>query len=148
MRRASLIAIAVAAAACSWTACSRPATSDRPKLIVLGFDGMDPTLLDVFLKRGEMPAFSRLIKSGGLTKLETTVSPESPTSWASFATGVNPGKHNIYDFLVRDTKTQLGSASPSSPRRFSSTGCRSRPNTRSAAARHLGDGRAGGAAPS
>jgi predicted AlkP superfamily phosphohydrolase/phosphomutase len=107
MRRASLLAIGVAAAACSWSACSRPAASDRPKLVVLGFDGMDPTLLDVFLKRGEMPAFSRLIKSGGLTKLETTVSPESPTSWASFATGVNPGKHNIYDFLVRDTKTYV-----------------------------------------
>jgi len=107
MRRASLLAIGVAAAACSWSACSRPAASDRPKLVVLGFDGMDPTLLDVFLKRGEMPAFSRLIKSGGLTKLETTVSPESPTSWASFATGVNPGKHNIYDFLVRDVKTYV-----------------------------------------
>ena len=107
MRRATLLAIGVAAAALIWSACSRPATSDRPKLVVLGFDGMDPTLLDVFLKRGEMPAFSRLIKSGGLTKLETTVSPESPTSWASFATGVNPGKHNIYDFLVRDTKTYV-----------------------------------------
>ena len=107
MRRASLLAIGVAAVALSWSACSRPAGADRPKLIVLGFDGMDPTLLDTFLKRGEMPAFSRLIKSGGLTKLETTVSPESPTSWASFATGVNPGKHNIYDFLVRDTKTYV-----------------------------------------
>jgi predicted AlkP superfamily phosphohydrolase/phosphomutase len=118
MRRASLLAIGVAAAACSWSACSRPAASDRPKLVVLGFDGMDPTLLDVFLKRGEMPAFSRLIKSGGLTKLETTVSPESPTSWASFATGVNPGKHNIYDFLVRDVKTyvpNLGLASIEAP---------------------------------
>jgi hypothetical protein len=83
MRRASLLAIGVAAAALIWSACSRPATSERPKLVVLGFDGMDPTLLDVFLKRGEMPAFSRLIKSGGLTKLETTVSPESPTSWAA-----------------------------------------------------------------
>ena len=39
--------------------------------------------------------------------LATTHSPESPTAWASFATGVNPGKHNIYDFLVRDTNTYL-----------------------------------------
>ena len=39
--------------------------------------------------------------------LGTTHSPESPTAWASFATGVNPGKHNIYDFLVRDTTTYL-----------------------------------------
>ena len=34
-------------------------------------------------------------------------SPESPTAWASFATGTNAGKHNIYDFLVRDTNTYL-----------------------------------------
>ena len=39
--------------------------------------------------------------------LGTTHSPESPTAWASFATGVNAGKHNIYDFLVRDTTTYL-----------------------------------------
>ena len=44
---------------------------------------------------------------GGLYHLETTHSPESPTAWASFATGVNAGKHNIYDFLVRDTKTYM-----------------------------------------
>jgi predicted AlkP superfamily phosphohydrolase/phosphomutase len=105
MWRAGILATMVAVVTIGWSGCSRPAGPERPKLVVLGFDGMDPTLLDVFLKRGEMPAFSRLIKSGGLTKLETTVSPESPTSWASFATGVNPGKHNIYDFLVRNTKT-------------------------------------------
>ncbi len=106
MKRASIVAI-VAAAAITWAACSHPVNPDRPRLVVLGFDGMDPALLDAFLKRGEMPAFSRLIKMGGLSTLETTVSPESPTSWASFATGVNPGKHNIYDFLVRDTKTYV-----------------------------------------
>jgi predicted AlkP superfamily phosphohydrolase/phosphomutase len=54
-----------------------------------------------------MPNFARVIKSGSLHPLETTVSPESPTAWASFATGSNPGKHNIYDFLIRDTTTYL-----------------------------------------
>ena len=35
-------------------------------------------------------------------------SPRSrPTAWSSFATGVNPGKHNIYDFLIRDFATYL-----------------------------------------
>ena len=75
--------------------------------MILGFDGLDPTLLDLYLERGEMPAFASLIKAGTLGRLETTVSPESPTSWASFATGVNPGKHNIYDFLVRDLQTYI-----------------------------------------
>jgi len=90
-----------------WAGCARPAPEARPKLVILGFDGLDPALLDLYLKRNEMPAFARLIKTGTLSRLETTVSPESPTSWASFATGVNPGKHNIYDFLVRDLQTYL-----------------------------------------
>ncbi|HSL21221.1 MAG TPA: alkaline phosphatase family protein [Vicinamibacterales bacterium] len=77
------------------------------KLVVLGFDGLDPDLVQRWVAQGKLPTFARLIKEGGLYPLETTVSPESPTAWASFATGVNPGKHNIYDFLVRDTRTYL-----------------------------------------
>ena len=46
-------------------------------------------------------------RGSGIQHLETTHSPESPTAWASFATGVNAGKHNIYDFLIRDTNTYL-----------------------------------------
>jgi predicted AlkP superfamily phosphohydrolase/phosphomutase len=52
---------------------------------------------------GQMPAFARVASGGAFHDLETTVSAESPTAWASFATGVNPGKHNIYDFLIRYT---------------------------------------------
>jgi predicted AlkP superfamily phosphohydrolase/phosphomutase len=54
-----------------------------------------------------MPAFKRVMSDGAMLPLETTVSPESPTAWASFATGVNPGKHNIYDFLVRNVQTYV-----------------------------------------
>jgi len=95
-------------AALALSACSRaPEDSGRPKLVILGFDGLDPDLVDEYIKAGHMPAFSRVMYAGGAYPLETTVSPESPTAWASFATGVNPGKHNIYDFLVRDTSTYL-----------------------------------------
>ena len=83
------------------------APADRPKLLILGFDGMDPALLDRWLKAGQLPNIARLAASGSVTPLATTHSPESPTAWASFATGVNPGKHNIYDFLIRDTSTYL-----------------------------------------
>src|SRR5438094_7735302 len=77
------------------------------KLVILGFDGMDPALLDRGMKEGRLPNLSALARRGGSYQLATTHSPESPTAWASFATGVNPGKHNIYDFLVRDTSTYL-----------------------------------------
>lgn len=77
------------------------------KLVILGFDGMDPDLVERYVAEGKLPNIARLIARGGLHRLETTHSPESPTAWASFATGVNAGKHNIYDFLVRDTRTYL-----------------------------------------
>ncbi len=77
------------------------------KLVILGFDGMDPDLVRRFVAERKLPNIARLIEQGGLYPLETSHSPESPTAWASFATGVNAGKHNIYDFLVRDTTTYL-----------------------------------------
>lgn len=77
------------------------------KLVILGFDGMDPDLVREFIAAGQLPNLARVMKTGGLYDLDTTVSPESPTAWASFATGVNPGKHNIYDFLVRDLNTYI-----------------------------------------
>lgn len=77
------------------------------RLVVLGFDGMDPDLVRRYIAQGKLPRIARLAEQGGLYALETTHSPESPTAWASFATGVNAGKHNIYDFLVRDTQTYL-----------------------------------------
>ncbi|HEY7474711.1 MAG TPA: alkaline phosphatase family protein, partial [Vicinamibacterales bacterium] len=106
MRRACaalMVVTAIALPACT----APPADAGRPKLVILGFDGLDPDLVQQYVKARQMPTFARLMARGGLYPLETTVSPESPTAWASFATGVNPGKHNIYDFLVRDTSTYL-----------------------------------------
>jgi predicted AlkP superfamily phosphohydrolase/phosphomutase len=107
-RPAAVLVCAVMAVS-SATACNRqaPADATRPKLIILGFDGMDPQLLARWMQAGQLPNITRLASTGGVRPLATTHSPESPTAWASFATGVNPGKHNIYDFLVRDTATYL-----------------------------------------
>jgi predicted AlkP superfamily phosphohydrolase/phosphomutase len=86
---------------------SRAPEKFRQKLVVLGFDGLDPRLVGRWMDEGKLPNMRKLAKQGGLRPLETTHSPESPTAWASFATGVNAGKHNIYDFLVRDTATYM-----------------------------------------
>src|SRR5688500_15056482 len=95
-------AVAVTALACRGGGPPRQFTQ---KLVIIGFDGMDPDLVQQFMDAGHLPTLKRLAGEGGLYPLATTHSPESPTAWASFATGVNAGKHNIYDFLVRDTKT-------------------------------------------
>ncbi|MBI2832936.1 MAG: alkaline phosphatase family protein [Acidobacteria bacterium] len=103
-------AIAVAGALSLTLACGAPKggiSKVNKKLVVIGFDGMDPDLVQRWMDEGQLPNMKSIVDRGGLYTLETTPSPESPTAWASFATGVNAGKHNIYDFLVRDTKTYL-----------------------------------------
>jgi len=106
-----LLAIAAAAVALCSLACSggtrRGPSKVNKKLVILGFDGMDPHLLKKWMDEGKLPNISKLAQGGGMFPLQTTHSPESPTAWASFATGVNAGKHNIYDFLVRDTTSYL-----------------------------------------
>jgi predicted AlkP superfamily phosphohydrolase/phosphomutase len=108
-RKALTLAVVVIAAfciACSGTSRRGPSKFTQ-KLVILGFDGMDPQLLKKWMDEGRLPNISKLAKGGGMFPLQTTHSPESPTAWASFATGVNAGKHNIYDFLVRDTTSYL-----------------------------------------
>ena len=98
--------ITVFSLACSGTSRRGPSKFTQ-KLVILGFDGMDPRLLKQWMDEGKLPHISKLATGGGMYPLQTTHSPESPTAWASFATGVNAGKHNIYDFLVRDTTSYL-----------------------------------------
>ncbi|MEE8484318.1 MAG: alkaline phosphatase family protein [Nitrospinota bacterium] len=78
-----------------------------PKVVVLGFDGIDPVLLEEYMQKGELPNFDSLRKTGGFSELATTNPPQSPVAWASFMTGANPGKHNVFDFLTRDPKTYM-----------------------------------------
>jgi predicted AlkP superfamily phosphohydrolase/phosphomutase len=86
----------------------RPSEKVQQKLVILGFDGMDPKLVQKWMDEGKLPNMQKLAKrGGGVRPLTTSHSPESPTAWASFATGVNAGKHNIFDFLVRDTSSYL-----------------------------------------
>ena len=44
---------------------------------------------------------------GCYSRLRTTYPALSPVAWSSFATGTNPARHNIFDFLNRDRRTYL-----------------------------------------
>jgi predicted AlkP superfamily phosphohydrolase/phosphomutase len=78
-----------------------------PKVIVLGFDGADPGLVTRFMEGGHLPNLQRLGRQGQFVPLATTRPSESPVSWSSFATGMNPGKTGIFDFLARVPGTYL-----------------------------------------
>lgn len=77
------------------------------RLVVLGLDGMEPTLAEKFMAEGKLPNLARLKKEGTYARLRTTTPAISPVAWSSFMTGSEPSKHNIFDFLSRDPRTYL-----------------------------------------
>ncbi|MHC5097411.1 MAG: alkaline phosphatase family protein [Planctomycetota bacterium] len=81
------------------------ARSRIKRCVILGLDGMDPKLAEQFMDEGKLPTLDSLRKQGTFKPLATTIPSMSPVAWSSFQTGVNPGKHNIYDFLTRDKQT-------------------------------------------
>jgi len=87
------------------TGCSEPDRTVSDRLIIVGFDGMDPQLARRWMDDGSLPNFSKLAAAGQFHPLKTSNPPQSPVAWSDFATGLHPGDHGIYDFLRRDPGT-------------------------------------------
>lgn len=99
--------------------------SSIDRLVILGLDGMEPTLAEKFMAEGKLPNLALLKKEGSYARLGTTTPAISPVAWSSFMTGSEPSKHNIFDFLSRDPRTylpDLSSARVGKPRRTLSLG--------------------------
>ena len=85
---------------------TRPYAAAKVKrVVVLGLDGLEPTLTEQYMDAGRLPNLAKLRDQGVYTRLGTTCPPLSPVAWSSFSTGTNPGKHNIYDFISRHAAT-------------------------------------------
>jgi len=69
------------------------------KVFVIGLDGATFDLIEPWVKEGKLPTFKRLMDEGSWGTLRCPTPPISPQSWASFATGKNPGKHGFIDFI-------------------------------------------------
>src|SRR5207244_4568611 len=86
--------------------CRRALALGRVKrVVVLGLDGLDHGLTARLLSEGKLPHLAALRDQGCFKPLGSTLPTISPVAWSSFQTGVNPGKHNIFDFLTPDQQT-------------------------------------------
>jgi len=72
------------------------------KVFVVGIDGGCPELIRDWTEKGELPNIKMLMKDGASGELWSTIFPMTSTAWASFMTGKNPGKHGIFDFIIRE----------------------------------------------
>jgi predicted AlkP superfamily phosphohydrolase/phosphomutase len=76
-----------------------PAGPRRARLLVVGMDGLEPTLVRRFLAEGRLPHLRGLIERGTFTEINCDERWVSPVAWTSVATGVPPEEHGIRDFV-------------------------------------------------
>jgi len=73
----------------------------RKRVIILAIDAMDPKITEQLIQVGKLPNLSYLKTAGTYSHLKTTIPAESVVAWSSFITGLNPGSHGIFDFIMR-----------------------------------------------
>ncbi|MBZ0267030.1 alkaline phosphatase family protein [bacterium] len=104
--------LAVATAFVALTA----ADAHAKKVIVLGFDGLDPDRVREMVDEGRLPNIAKMAKTGTLQDLGTSIPPQSPVAWSNFITGMDSGGHGIFDFLHRHPETMIPYLSTSEPK--------------------------------
>jgi len=82
----------------------------RDRVVVLGIDGIDPRVVDLLAREGQLPAFSRLRAEGAWGPLEASLPLASPVLWTTMATGRTPDEHGITSFKV--AKAEAGGGEP------------------------------------
>ncbi len=96
--------------ACAGAIPLEAAAAPRPlagRVVILGFDGVDAAVVESMLAAGQLPELAALRARGGYSPLTPTVPAQTPVSWATFSTGLDPGGHEIFDFLKRDPSNRI-----------------------------------------
>jgi len=75
--------------------------TDRTKLLILGLDGLEPSLVRAWTADGTLPNLGALARRGGFALLESTFPPVTYPAWSTFLTGAGPGAHRLFDFTLR-----------------------------------------------
>ena len=75
------------------------------RCLIIGLDGADWSIVDKLVSVGRLPNIQRLIERGARADLNSTTPPMTLPSWSSMLTGCHPGTHGIFDFVMRDSRT-------------------------------------------
>ncbi len=70
----------------------------KPRVAIVGLDGVGAPLIEQLTDRGVMPRMAALRKAGTLGRMTSSIPTVSSVSWSGFMTGANPGRHGIYGF--------------------------------------------------
>ncbi len=68
-------------------------------VLIIGLDGGTFALIRPWAEQGYLPNLKRLLDQGVSCDLLSTLPPVTSPAWPSFMTGMNPGKHGVFDFI-------------------------------------------------
>jgi predicted AlkP superfamily phosphohydrolase/phosphomutase len=72
------------------------------KLTVIGLDAATFDVIDPMIEVGELPNIASVFESGSRGVLRSTTHPLTTQAWTTMLTGVNAGRHGMWDFCERD----------------------------------------------
>jgi predicted AlkP superfamily phosphohydrolase/phosphomutase len=68
-------------------------------VLIIGLDGGTLDLIRPWAEQGHLPNLKRLMDQGVTGNLMSTFPPVTSPAWPTFMTGMNPGKHGVFDFI-------------------------------------------------
>lgn len=74
--------------------------TDRPRVLLIGVDGLSWDRLQRGIEAGRLPAFAKLVADGVSGPLRSEKPTYSPRLWTSMLTGVPAEQHGIEDFYL------------------------------------------------
>ncbi|NJB67934.1 putative AlkP superfamily phosphohydrolase/phosphomutase [Desulfobaculum xiamenense] len=80
-------------------------TTERPRMVVLGLDGMPLSLLRELCEAGVTPHLARLALSAQAHEMRAELPELSPVNWTSFATAAGPEEHGVFGFTRIDPRS-------------------------------------------
>jgi len=68
------------------------------RFLLIGLDGAEPSLVRPWMDSGQLPHLAALRDRGGFLPCASTHPPVTFPAWTTCVTGVNPGRHGVFDF--------------------------------------------------
>lgn len=71
------------------------------RVLIIGLDAATFDLIEPWAAQGYLPNIAKLMAEGTHGRLASTLQPTTAPAWVTFMTGMNQGKHGLYDFVRR-----------------------------------------------
>lgn len=84
-----------------------PRVGGKPRVLLIGLDGVSWDLLNVMIKAGELPNFARLQENGAWGVLESEAPVPPMSIWATIATGRTAADHHVIGPIVYDAVNKV-----------------------------------------